>query len=119
MCYTALQSLAGQVLMREASSSGASPRVQSRAVAVPAVRTGGTNGVRSKRRRRWVGVLICFECQTDLCDVLADENDRTYLPSFGAPIREMDVACRCGAVRRFVSQTVPPERNVDLKSKAT
>jgi hypothetical protein len=109
MCYTALQSLAGQVLMREASSSGASPRVQSRAAAVP---------IRSKRRRRWVGVLICFECQTDLCDVLADENDRTYLPSFGAPIRKMDVACRCGAVRRFVSQTVPPERIVDLKTKA-
>jgi hypothetical protein len=73
------------------------------------------------RRSRWVGILFCLSCEAELAEVLADEDDCTYLPSLGTPpVREMSVPCRCGAVRKFKSQKLrplPPE-NIDLTRKS-
>lgn len=74
--------------------------IESRAFAVPA---------RRRRPHRWVGVLYCLSCERELSEVLADENNETYLPSLGlGRIKTMAVPCQCGAVRTFESVKVKP-----------
>lgn len=70
-------------------------------------------------RSRWVGFLYCLNCEAELREVMADENNDTYLLDGGDRLKRHSVPCRdCGAVREFRSHPVrpmPPENIVDRR----
>lgn len=98
--------------MHESSGATAGPCAQARGVRV------------SRRPSRWVGTLFCLSdlCDTVLAEVLADDDNMTYIQPIGAARKYTDrIPCpKCGAIRPFESTRVrplPPEHLVDLKTK--